>query len=134
MGFLSQIAPIAGGAIGGFFGGPAGAALGTSLGGAVGGLGDSAITAYGERQTTKLGRDTARSDAATAWSRSKQSAQTQMDYQERMSNTSYQRGIEDMRKAGINPILAYKHGGASAPSGAMASVRVFPQLFLQYLH
>ena len=43
-------------------------------------------------------------------------------WQERMSNTSYQRAIEDMRKAGINPILAYTQGGASTPSGAQGTI------------
>ncbi len=48
-------------------------------------------------------------------------SQAQMDFQERMSNTAYQRTMEDMRKAGLNPILAYKQGGASVPGGSTYS-------------
>lgn len=40
-----------------------------------------------------------------------------MKFQREMANTAYQRGTKDMRKAGINPMLAYIQGGASAPSG-----------------
>lgn len=50
-------------------------------------------------------------------------AQKQMDFQERMSNTSYQRSMEDMRKAGLNPMLAFSQGGASTPSGAAAQMQ-----------
>lgn len=47
-------------------------------------------------------------------------AQKNRDYQTTMSNTSYQRAVADLKKAGLNPALLYSISGASTPSGATA--------------
>lgn len=49
-----------------------------------------------------------------------QLAREQMDFQARMSGTSYQRAVADMMAAGLNPMLAYSQGGASTPGGQTA--------------
>jgi hypothetical protein len=50
-------------------------------------------------------------------------AREQMAFQERMSGSAYQRAMEDMGKAGLNPMLAFSQGGASAPSGAASTAQ-----------
>ena len=70
-------------------------------------IASAAASAYLNRQATK------RANKQTRISTAKQ-----MDFQQRNSDTSYQRGMADMQKAGLNPILAGKMGGASTPTGA----------------
>jgi hypothetical protein len=50
-------------------------------------------------------------------------AQANRDFEERMSNTAFQRQATDLRAAGMNPMLGYMHAssGAPVPSGSAAT-------------
>lgn len=76
-----------------------------------------------EYNTQMWDQQTAYNSAEAAINREFQSqeAATNRAWQERMANTAYQRAVEDLKKAGLNPVLAALNGGAATGSGAMAS-------------
>jgi len=64
--------------------------------------------------------------AQSAQAASAEQAAQQMAFQERMRSTQYQTVVEDMKKAGLNPMLAYSQGGAGTPAGAAGSAFTAP--------
>jgi len=74
--------------------------VGSAIGGGAAGLAGTAATAYANYKLQK--------DA--------------QEHQKKMYRSRYQWTMEDMNKAGLNPILAYKQGPGSAGSTPMASV------------
>lgn len=83
--------------------------ISAGLGSLVGGIGGSLVSTVGGLLGNRA---------------SQKSANKQMDVQQMMSSTAHQREVEDLRKAGLNPILSATGGsGASTPSGAMGQMK-----------
>lgn len=78
------------------------------------GVDDMAIASFGgaalEAVGGLMGNSSARKEAAA-----------NRDWQKMMSDSAHMREVRDLVGAGLNPMLSVNHGGASTPSGAVAS-------------
>lgn len=113
--------------------------IAAGIGGLVSTLGPSVLQYAGQNSANDANRDIARETSANnlamsreataasramateSFDRSQMAAREEMAFQREMSSTAYVRATQDMKNAGINPMLAYMQGGASTPPGAMGS-------------
>lgn len=78
-----------------------------------GSIAGPALSYLGQRQANDANKDIAHNANVMA----QDNAREQMQFQERMANTAHQRQVQDLRAAGLNPILS-ANAGAPAPAGA----------------
>lgn len=69
----------------------------------------------------KINRDFQQTSADKAMEFSAAEAEKNRQWQEMMSNTSFQRAMQDLEAAGLNPKLVAQLSGASTPSGGFSS-------------
>lgn len=99
---------------------------GAIAGAAAGGLFEMGSTAKANnaaRKEAEKNRRWQEAQSATAWERSKQASQTQFNRAEYLSSTAHQREVDDLKKAGLNPILSAGGKGASTPQPAMSQTQ-----------
>jgi len=77
----------------------------------------SAVSIWNAEQN----RDAAAQSQVYSQEFNKEEAEKKRAWDERMSNTQYQRMIQDLNASGLSPMLAYAKGTPSLPSGATAS-------------
>lgn len=71
------------------------------------------------RAERQMEYQTASDRYAMNWSA--QEAAKNREWQEELANSAHQREVNDLLKAGLNPILSANHNGSATPSGAVGS-------------
>lgn len=81
------------------------------IGSAAAGVATAGASIYGADVAAKSQRET------NVWNAAE--AEKNRGFQERMSSSAHQREVEDLKMAGLNPILSATGGGSSSPSGSI---------------
>lgn len=85
-------------------------------------MGSGLVGAIGSMFGQQSANDANKEIANNANAQSQANAREQMAFQERMSNTSHAREVQDLKNAGLNPILS-ANAGAASPGGAAGNVQ-----------